>query len=64
MREKFEMSINDSLIGLQIFAAQKKIDDFSELFNKVLATKNVAIEAKPASEEGAAVKEGEDKQLE
>ena len=59
MREKFEMSINDSLIGLQIFAAQKKIDDFSELFNKVIAITNTSVQTTPVPDEVAAVKEGD-----
>lgn len=37
MREKFEPNVGDQLIGLEIFASQKKIDDFNELFNKLLA---------------------------
>jgi len=37
MREKFEPSVGDQLIGLEIFGSQRKIEDFSELFNKLLA---------------------------
>lgn len=37
MREKFEASIGDQLTGLEIFASQRKIDEFSELYNKLLA---------------------------
>ncbi len=36
MREKFDSGVVDQLIGLEIFASQKKIDEFGELFNKLL----------------------------
>jgi hypothetical protein len=36
MREKFEQDINDQLVGLEIFASQRKIDEFTELYNKIV----------------------------
>lgn len=36
MREKFDSNIDDQLIGLQIFASQRKIDEFTELYNKLV----------------------------
>ena len=36
MREKFESNIDDHLIGLEIFASQKKIDEFTDLYNKLV----------------------------
>jgi uncharacterized protein YeeX (DUF496 family) len=37
MKEKFEQSVADQIIGLEIFASQKKIDDFNEIFTKLTA---------------------------
>jgi hypothetical protein len=36
MREKFESNIDDQLTGLEIFASQRKIDEFTELYNKLV----------------------------
>lgn len=36
-REKFEQTISDQLTGLEIFSAQRKIDEFSDLYGKLLA---------------------------
>ena len=36
MREKFEQNIDDQLVGLEIFASQRKIDEFTELYNKIV----------------------------
>ena len=36
MREKFEVTVNDNLIGLEIFANQKKIEEFQDLYNMIL----------------------------
>jgi hypothetical protein len=36
MREKFEQNIDDQLVGLEIFASQKKIEEFTELYNKIV----------------------------
>ncbi len=36
MREKFDLSIDDQLIGLEIFASQRKIDEFTELYGKLV----------------------------
>lgn len=36
MREKFEVTTFDHLIGLQIFGNQKKIDEYIDLFNKII----------------------------
>jgi hypothetical protein len=36
MREKFDQTIQDQLTGLEIFASQKKIDEFSDLYSKLL----------------------------
>jgi hypothetical protein len=36
MREKFESSIDDQLTGLEIFASQRKIDEFTEVYNKLV----------------------------
>lgn len=40
MREKFDITIEDQLTGLQIFASQKKIEEFSELYTKLLNEKD------------------------
>jgi len=37
MREKFEPTVQDQLTGLEIFASQKKIEEFSELYLRLLA---------------------------
>ncbi len=37
MREKFESNIEDQLTGLEIFASQKKIDEFTELYSKLVS---------------------------
>lgn len=37
MREKFEATVADQLTGLEIFASQRKIDEFTELYNKLLS---------------------------
>lgn len=55
MREKFEASDDDQLIGLEIFASQKKIDEFSDLYNKLLAE----APATPTPATAAPAKEGE-----
>jgi hypothetical protein len=34
-REKFDSTINDMLIGLEIFSAQGKIDDYREIFTEL-----------------------------
>lgn len=36
MREKFEVTIADRVIGMQIFSAQKKIDDYREIFDELV----------------------------
>jgi hypothetical protein len=36
MREKFEQTIDDQLVGLEIFASQRKIDEFTDLYNKIV----------------------------
>jgi hypothetical protein len=36
MREKFEQTVDDQLVGLEIFASQKKIEEFTELYNKIV----------------------------
>lgn len=36
MREKFEQTTDDQLVGLEIFASQRKIDEFTELYNKIV----------------------------
>jgi len=36
MREKFESNIDDQLTGLEIFASQRKIDEFTELYSKLV----------------------------
>jgi hypothetical protein len=38
-REKFETTIQDNLTGLKIFANQKKIDEYVELFGKTVNEK-------------------------
>ena len=43
MREKFEPSVVDHVIGLEIFASQKKIDEFSDLYNKLVSTTDAEI---------------------
>ncbi len=43
MREKFDITIEDQLTGLQIFASQKKIDEFSDLYLKLLNEKDQTI---------------------
>jgi len=35
MREKFELTVEDHLAGLQIFASQRKLDEFYDLFNQL-----------------------------
>ena len=37
MREKFDVTIEDNLTGLEIFASQRKIEEFTELYNKLVA---------------------------
>jgi hypothetical protein len=37
MREKFESNIDDQLTGLEIFASQRKIDEFTELYSKLVS---------------------------
>lgn len=37
MREKFDSNIDDQLTGLEIFASQKKIDEFTELYSKLVS---------------------------
>ena len=39
MREKFEVTTKDNLIGLDIFANQKKMEEFIELFLKLIGDK-------------------------
>jgi hypothetical protein len=34
--EKFEQNIVDQLVGLEIFASKRKIDEFTELYNKIV----------------------------
>lgn len=41
MREKFESTIDDQLVGLEIFASQKKIDEFTDLYNKIVPDTHV-----------------------
>jgi hypothetical protein len=36
MREKFEQTIDDQLVGLEIFASQRKVEEFTELYNKIV----------------------------
>ena len=36
MREKFEQTTEDQLVGLEIFASQRKIEEFTELYNKIV----------------------------
>lgn len=36
MREKFEVNIDDQLTGLQIFASQRKMEEFNELYSKLV----------------------------
>jgi hypothetical protein len=33
---EFEQNIDDQLVGLEIFASQRKIDEFTELYNKIV----------------------------
>ena len=40
MNEKFEPSIEDSLIGMDIFASQNKLDEYREKFNELTGEKN------------------------
>ena len=37
MREKFESNIDDQLTGLEIFASQRKIDEFTEVYGKLVS---------------------------
>jgi len=37
MREKFESNIDDQLTGLEIFASQRKIDEFTEVYSKLVS---------------------------
>lgn len=39
-REKFDAHIADDLIALEIFANQRKMDEFSNVFKPLLADKN------------------------
>lgn len=39
MREKFEVTVHDHLLGMEIFANQKKLDEFVDLFNKIMSDK-------------------------
>lgn len=48
MREKFDLTIEDQLTGLQIFASQKKIDEFSDLYTKLLGDKDVNVQLNQA----------------
>jgi hypothetical protein len=41
MREKFEQTTDDQLVGLEIFASQKKIDEFTELYDKIVPNTSV-----------------------
>lgn len=34
-RERFEVTISDQIIGLEIFSAQGKIDEYKEIFNEL-----------------------------
>ncbi len=34
-REKFEVTISDQMIGFEIFSAQKKMDEYKDIFNEV-----------------------------
>ncbi|CDW78620.1 UNKNOWN [Stylonychia lemnae] len=40
MREKFDITTNDNLIGLQIFANQKKLEEFTDLYQKLMGDKD------------------------
>ena len=40
MREKFDLTVEDHLTGLQIFAYQKNMDDFIDLFTRILSEKD------------------------
>jgi hypothetical protein len=37
MREKFEVTTFDNILGMRIFAAQKNFIEFTEIFNKVMS---------------------------
>ena len=34
-REKFEVTMSDQIIGFEIFSAQKKIEEYKDIFNEV-----------------------------
>lgn len=36
LREKFEITAGDNIIGMRIFSAQKKLPEFTDLYNKIL----------------------------
>lgn len=36
MRERFDAVIGDHIIGMQIFSAQKKIDEYREIFDELV----------------------------
>ena len=36
MREKFEVTTSDNILGMRIFAAQKNLTEFTDIFNKVI----------------------------
>ncbi len=40
MREKFEMTVDDQLTGLEIFSSQHKIDEFTDLYTKLMTDKD------------------------
>jgi len=40
MREKFTITIHDQIVGLQIFASQKRLDEFVDLYGKLLGDKD------------------------
>jgi len=44
MREKFEVTVDDQLTGLEIFASQKKIEEFADLYTKLLGEKDHAMQ--------------------
>lgn len=53
IREKFEATVADQLIGLEIFASQRKLEEFTELYNKLLEVP-AAVPKKDATEVEAA----------
>jgi hypothetical protein len=52
IREKYDMTITDQIVGLEIFAAQRNLDEYEQRFNEILRAEKYPVDQKVAEELG------------